>query len=276
MRWADMDLLGHINNVVYVDYLQEARVDMLRTHGPAAETGELPGGTVVVRHEVTYVSPLRFGFRPVSIECWVTQVRAASFTVAYEVFHEDGDGLREVYLRAKTVLTPYVFETERPRRLSEDERTALASFLEPEGAAPRIPFPAERPATALHFPVHVRFSDVDVYKHVNNVKYFEYFQEARISGIAQMWEGLDQITLVVAQTDVDYRVPILFRPEPYDAWSWVSRVGQRSATIDSLICDGDTTLSRARVTIVFFDQDTQRSTVPPEIYLERLRALELT
>ena len=35
MRWADMDLLGHVNNVVYVDYLQEARVDMLRTHGPA-------------------------------------------------------------------------------------------------------------------------------------------------------------------------------------------------------------------------------------------------
>ena len=34
MRWADMDLLGHINNVVYVDYLQEARVDMLRTHSP--------------------------------------------------------------------------------------------------------------------------------------------------------------------------------------------------------------------------------------------------
>ena len=36
MRWADIDLLGHVNNVVYVDYLQEARVDMLRTHGPAA------------------------------------------------------------------------------------------------------------------------------------------------------------------------------------------------------------------------------------------------
>ena len=25
-----MDSLGHVNNVVYVDYLQEARVDMLR------------------------------------------------------------------------------------------------------------------------------------------------------------------------------------------------------------------------------------------------------
>jgi len=276
MRWADMDLLGHINNVVYVDYLQEARVDMLRTHSPEAHSGMLTEGTVVVRHEVTYAAPLRFGFRPVSIEAWVTQIRAASFTVAYEVFHEDADGARQVYLRAKTVLTPYVFTTERPRRISDQERETLTRFLEPEAPAPRQKFPAERPDPALHYPVHVRFSDVDVYGHVNNVKYFEYFQEARISGIAEMWKGLDQITLVVAQTDVDYRVPILFRSEPYDAWSWVAHVGQRSATIESVIRDGDTTLSRARVTIVFFDQATQRSTVPPEAYLDRLRALELT
>ena len=193
MRWADMDLLGHINNVVYVDYLQEARVDMLRTHGPAAaRTGQLAEGTVVVRHEVTYAAPLHFGYRPVSIECWVTQVRAASFTVAYEVFHEDPDGLRQVYLRAKTVLTPYVFTTEQPRRITDEERGMLALFLEPEDVVRPAPFPRERPDKTLHYPVHVRFSDVDVYGHVNNVKYFEYFQEARISGIARMWEGLDQ------------------------------------------------------------------------------------
>ena len=114
---------------------------------------------------------------------------------------------------------------------------------------------------------------MDVYGHVNNVKYFEYFQEARISGIAQMWEGLDDITLVVAQTDVDYRVPILFRAAPYDTWLWVARVGQRSATIESVISDDGTTLARARVTLVFFDQATRRSTAPPEPYLDRLRAL---
>ena len=31
VRWADLDLLGHVNNVVYVDYLQEARVDFMRS-----------------------------------------------------------------------------------------------------------------------------------------------------------------------------------------------------------------------------------------------------
>ena len=281
MRWADLDLLGHVNNVVYVDYLQEARVDMLRTHGPAARTGELAEGVVVARHEVSYLSPLTFGFRPVSIESWVTEIRAASFTIAYEVFHEQPDGERTVYLRATTLLTPYVFDAERPRRLTEVERDALATFLEPPedapgGRAARARMPSARPDAAAHYPVQVRFSDVDVYGHVNNVKYFEYLQEARVLTTARLWEGLDPISLVVAQTDVDYRVPILFRPEPYDAWSWVSRVGQRSATIDSLICDPadeGRVLARARVAIVFFDPVAQRSTVPGEPYRERLRSL---
>ena len=282
MRWADLDLLGHVNNVVYVDYLQEARVDMLRTHGPAAVTGELAEGVVVVRHEVSYLSPLTYRFGPVSIESWVTEIRAATFTLAYEIFHEDAAGVRTVYLRASTVLTPYVFASERPRRLTAVEREALGAFLEPdepdEPAAPaappaRAPMPTARPEVATHYPVQVRFSDVDVYGHVNNVKYFEYLQEARIVATARLWEGLDPISLVVAQTDVDYRVPILFRPESYDAWSWVSRVGQRSATIDSLICDGGQVLARARVAIVFFDAATQRSTVPAEPYRDRLRSL---
>lgn len=279
MRWADLDLLGHVNNVVYVDYLQEARVDMLRTHGPATRTGELAEGAVVVRHEVSYLAPLTFAFRPVRIECWVTEIRIASFTMAYEVFDDDPtlEGGRRVYLRASTVLTPYVFATERPRRLSDVERETLAEFLEPaERIRPLSLSPVRRDVRG-HYPVQVRFSDVDVYQHVNNVKYFEYLQEARIVLTAALWEdlppGTPEVSIVVAQTDVDYKVPILFRPEPYDVWSWVSRVGRRSATIESVICDGDTVLSQARVTIVFFDRATQRSTEPPDVHRERLRSL---
>jgi len=273
MRWADMDLLGHVNNVVYVDYLQEARVDMLRTHGPAVQTGELAEGVVVVRHEVHYLAPLTFRFTPVSIECWVTEIRAASFTMAYEIFHDTGEG-RRVYLRATTVLTPYVFSTERPRRLSEGEKVALQAFLEPVDRAARVPFSEPRREKLNHYSVHVRFSDVDVYGHVNNVKYFEYFQEARILYTARLWRDLleerGRIATVVAQTDVDYRVPILFRPEPYDGWTWLSHVGNRSMVVESEIRDNDTVLSRSRVAMVFFDVETQRAVAPPEDYLRPL------
>jgi acyl-CoA thioester hydrolase len=130
-----MDSLGHVNNVVYVDYLQEARVDMLRVHAPASGGEELAEGVVVVRHEVEFLSPLVFRPRPVRVESWVTRIRAASFTMAYEVVDLLPDGERKTYLRARTVLTPYVFSQERPRRITEVERAVLERFLEPAGEA---------------------------------------------------------------------------------------------------------------------------------------------
>lgn len=279
LRWADLDLLGHVNNVVYADYLQEARVDLMRSMLPptAPQDADLTEGIVVVRHDVTYLAPLLFDFRPVKIECWVTEVRAATFTMAYEIFHdvpgEGSDGApagstRRVYLRASTVLAPFVFAEERPRRLTPEERAGLAAYVE-EAAEPRPTRVAAATRDGAHrFPLHVRFSDVDVYRHVNNVKYFEYLQEARIRQMADLLRGTGVQTpgVVVAQTDVEYREPILLRPEPYELWSSIVRVGTRSMTITSEIADGARSLARARVTVVFFDPESGRSTTPtPEL-----------
>ncbi len=267
LRWADLDLLGHVNNVTYVDYLQEARVDMFRTHAPDSRADDLAEGVVVVRHEVSYVSPLTFGPEPVAIECWVTEVRAASFTMAYEIFDEDEAGERTVHLRARTVLTPYVFATERPRRLHDEEKQVLSRLLEPDEPV-RPPKPldvVDVPGGA--YPVHVRFSDVDVYGHVNNVKYFEYFQEARIQLIlAQGSEPGEGYHLVVAHTDVDYKRPILFRAEPYDCRTWVSRIGTTSVVFESVVRDGDDVLARARVVGVCIDSGTGRPAPVPDVF----------
>lgn len=269
MRWADMDLQGHVNNVIYVDYLQEARVDMLRVHAAREGTDQLAEALVVVHHEVHYRAPLTYRFQPVSIECWVTDIRAASFTMAYEVFHEEPghpDG-RRVYLRATTVLTPFIFESERPRRLSDGERSALATYVEesPPWADPLRLRGDSRRDDVGHYPVHVRFSDVDVYGHVNNVKYFEYFQEARIQLMVASGRELGQgYHLVVAQTDVDYRRPILFRAEPYDCSTWVSHIGSTSVVFESVVRDGADVLARAKVVGVCIDSATGRPAPVPE------------
>ena len=61
VRWADLDALGHVNNVVYVDYLQEARVDMFRSHA-GLPAREMEDGLVVARTQVRYREPLLFRF----------------------------------------------------------------------------------------------------------------------------------------------------------------------------------------------------------------------
>ena len=112
---------------------------------------------------------------------------------------------------------------------------------------------------------HVRFSDVDVYGHVNNVKYFEYYQEARIAFLRSLTDSEEEPSLrqVVARIDVDYKRPILFRPEPYLVESWVTGIGTSSYALESRIVDAEgperTVYSTSQVKLVAYDTGSQRS-----------------
>jgi acyl-CoA thioester hydrolase len=267
LRWADMDSLGHVNNVVYVDYLQELRVDMLRVHARGPEAAELAEGVVVVRHDLEFVQPLAFRQRPVRVEAWCEEVRAASFRLGYEIVDPDdaSDG-RQVYLRASSVLAPFSFATHRPRRIREHERAALQLYAEPTRLEP---VPADRVVRLAAggpdghtYSCRVRWSDIDAYGHVNNVKYVEYFQEARIAMIREVvgGRGLDGIgTFVVARVDVDYRRPLEFRTEPVTVRTWVTRIGRSSYELQAAVCDEGSVYAAARVVVVAFDRKSGRS-----------------
>ncbi|MCI0688010.1 MAG: acyl-CoA thioesterase [Sporichthyaceae bacterium] len=121
-----MDAFGHVNNVEYLRYLEEARVDMLFTHAQRGGGERLADGVVVARHEIDYKRPLVFRPEPVRIETWVTLIRHASFGLGYEVRDDD-----VLYARASSLLVPYDRAEHRPRRLSQEERAALAEYLEP-------------------------------------------------------------------------------------------------------------------------------------------------
>lgn len=266
MRWADLDLLGHVNNVTYVDYLQEARIDMLTLHAPVRGGEDLGEGVVVVRHEVQFVAPLHLRDAPVRVECWVTRVRAASFTMAYEIVEERPDGERVVYVRATTVLTPYVFAEERPRRITAQEKEVLEALLDdaPE-PTPRLDvLPAGQADRAHRYPLAVRWSDVDAYGHVNNVKYVEYFQEARIAMFDRLRREGDWSAVVVAATDIDYLRPMLYSRSAYDVRSWISRVGRRSFQLGGEVHGPDGVCARARIVLVTFDLESEGSAQMPD------------
>jgi acyl-CoA thioester hydrolase len=136
LRWADMDAFGHVNNVVYLRYLQEARVDMLFVHAPEQGAEQLARGVVVRQHEIGYRLPLHFRPAPIRVETWVTEVRPASFELGYEVLDLGPDGSRTVYVVAASVLVPFDLAEDRIRRIMPREREVLESFLELDGPRP--------------------------------------------------------------------------------------------------------------------------------------------
>ncbi|MET7481494.1 thioesterase family protein [Streptomyces sp. NPDC005538] len=118
LRWSDMDAYGHVNNAVFIRYLEEARIDFL-----FRPEKDFKQGSVVSRHEIDYKRQLVHRHAPVDIELWITEIRAASFTITYEV--KDGD---QIYVRASTVVVPFDFETQRPRRITAEEREFLEEY----------------------------------------------------------------------------------------------------------------------------------------------------
>ena len=119
-----MDAYGHVNNAVFIRYLEEARIDFL-----FRPEKDFKQGSVVARHEIDYKRQLVHRHTPVDIELWITEIRAASFTITYEVKDDD-----QVYVRASTVVVPFDFEAERPRRLTAEEREFLAEYRDDDEA----------------------------------------------------------------------------------------------------------------------------------------------
>jgi acyl-CoA thioester hydrolase len=116
----------------------------------------------------------------------------------------------------------------------------------------------------FRYPMLVRWSDIDSYDHVNNVRYFDYFQESRIAFLAMALgdaaeDFFDAHPVVLAHQTVDYLRPILLRHPPYDVEVWVESVGTSSYTLGSRIVDHaeDLVYARATSVVVAVDAETQ-------------------
>jgi len=121
MRWSDMDAYGHVNNTAYLAYLEQARVSMFFDRYDSS----FARGTVVAHHEITYLRPVVYHPEPLRLELWIERLRGADFVVRYEVF--DGDTLAAT---AATRLVTFDFGSNRPRRLTEEERGILLGYTD--------------------------------------------------------------------------------------------------------------------------------------------------
>jgi acyl-CoA thioester hydrolase len=125
LRWSDMDALRHVNNVQFLRFLEDARVQMMVEAGRRTLESEL--GVVVVRHEIDYRRPLLFRPEPVVVDTWVTRIGRSSYAVAYEIREEHDD---VVYATAATVMVCVELASGASRPIDEPMRAALEGFLD--------------------------------------------------------------------------------------------------------------------------------------------------
>ncbi len=124
-RFSDLDPLGHVNNVVFHDYLQEARMGMIRDIGFVRAS---TFSQVVVKQEITHRKPLLLAPEPIVIETWISHLGNSSYTIRYRVFDESGDLAAE----ASSVMAVVDPESGRPIRMNAELRALLEPLTMPE------------------------------------------------------------------------------------------------------------------------------------------------
>lgn len=124
LRWSDLDAFGHVNNATFLTLLEEARIAALDTWFGGRDM--LTSGVLVARQEIEYTAQLAYRTEPVQVRMWVSHIGASSFDVAYVL--QDHGGERS-YAVAQTTLVAFDLASQRPRRLTDQERAGLEAHL---------------------------------------------------------------------------------------------------------------------------------------------------
>jgi acyl-CoA thioester hydrolase len=115
VRFRDLDALGHVNNAVYLTYLEQARIAFLGPQG--AEISSM----ILARCEIDFRSQVELG-ETVEIELSPNRIGTKSFELSYRM--RVGDRL---VAEAKSVLVAYDYERGQSRPIPEAWRKLLAS-----------------------------------------------------------------------------------------------------------------------------------------------------
>lgn len=121
IAFRDIDAMGHVNNAVYLTYLETARIKFLHQIKAITRLGELP--LILAEATVTYKSPAHFG-EILAIGLGIPRFGSKSFEFIYQI--DGGDG-RLVAL-ARTVLVAYDYAAAATVPVPEDFKARVLAF----------------------------------------------------------------------------------------------------------------------------------------------------
>jgi acyl-CoA thioester hydrolase len=124
VRFRDCDPLGHVNNAVYLTYLEQARFSHWRAlwgFGTPQVPAGMPG-VILARVECDYKRQATYG-DTLDVRLTVPELGRTSFKYEYEIVDVEG----RTVLTAKTVLVLFDYASQKPVAIPGDIRALLTS-----------------------------------------------------------------------------------------------------------------------------------------------------
>jgi acyl-CoA thioester hydrolase len=127
VEWRDLDPEAHVNNAVYLAYVEECGLQILAARGwPPARLATQGLAVEARQHRIEYRLPAQWGDE-LELITWFSDVQGAS-AIRHSMVHRVGDGT--LLVRARSVESCVDLETGDPVPIPETLRTDLASDRE--------------------------------------------------------------------------------------------------------------------------------------------------
>lgn len=121
VEFRDVDAARHVNNAVYLTYLETARIDHLRDALGVASIEEL--AVIVAKVNVDFRSAAYYG-ETLDVGARVPRIGTKSFEMEHEI--RAGDG--RLVLEATSVLVTYDYGTGAPMAVPDEWRRRLEAY----------------------------------------------------------------------------------------------------------------------------------------------------
>jgi acyl-CoA thioester hydrolase len=87
IRFNDVDIYGHINNAIYLSYLEQARIYFFNEL-IGKDHNWMEEGIIVANVNINYLKPIVFGQYIIG-EVWLDEIGNKSFKLAYKLYQND-------------------------------------------------------------------------------------------------------------------------------------------------------------------------------------------
>lgn len=124
MRFRDIDGMGHVNNAVYLSYMELARTQFYLKYANKKSLEEID--FILARVEIDFDSPAEWG-DAIQVAVWPSQIGTSSFTLSYEIT-EKRTGRR--LARSKSVLVSYDYAKRKAKPIPPEFRRILEANVE--------------------------------------------------------------------------------------------------------------------------------------------------
>ncbi len=130
VRFRDCDPLGHVNNAVYLTYLEQARFNLWRAQmgfqaRSAADVGPRGVGFILARVEFDYRAQAKYG-DDLDVKLSLDGFGRTSLTYSYEVVNV---ATGQLVATAKTVIVRFDYDTQTPTVIDDGAKASLSTAV---------------------------------------------------------------------------------------------------------------------------------------------------